>query len=161
MNEQRRHADDMKITSVLIRDHEAMRRLFERVEESDTPERKREVLRELERVFLAHEVAEERVLYPAIEGGMAGLLSEASAQVHQEARDALEDLWLMSPIDVSYDARVTELVARLRLHLATEEQQVFPEVRRRLEPRRLRELGIDLETHYDRWTTDDETDWNW
>ena len=160
MNEERHHGHDLKVTSLLTRDHEAMRRLLERVEDADTPERKRHCLRDLERAFLAHEVAEERVLYPAIEGGPAGLLADRGVRAHAEARDVLEDLSRTSPLARGYDAKVAELVALLRMHLATEEQHMFPEVRRRLPAQRLRELGADLEAYYDRPIVDDETDWN-
>lgn len=123
------HEGAMDIYTVLKRDHARIESLVEKLRRADdrTPQSRRRLLDELRAAVRAHELAEERSIFPV-------LLHDADAhdeavRAREEQRDAeslIDELVPLEPSDPRFSRRVTELDSLLRSHFFREQQRLIP-----------------------------------
>lgn len=136
----------MNAITLLKSDHRKAERLFERYREA-TETTKQKLLAQLTKDLMAHMVAEEKVLYPALRTGIEdgpSLVDEAVRE-HEEAKGLLADLASGQPGTFDVDAKVATLRRAIDHHVKEEEQEIFPEMEKSFERKRLLEIGAQVE----------------
>lgn len=78
-----------------------------------------------------HSMLEEEIFYPAVRKAIKEneLMDEALVE-HAGAKDLIDQLQDMEPGDALYDAKVTVLGEEIRRHIAVEEKEMFPKVKK-------------------------------
>jgi hypothetical protein len=137
----------MDAIQLIRRDHQQVDQLlraFERVEREGDGRRKVQLVRDVIRELSVHSAAEEEFLYPALRrAGMEGYVLSALEE-HHVMKLTLSELDGMSPRHPRFGAKFHVLAENFRMHVAEEERDLLPRIRRALDARQLRELGLSL-----------------
>jgi hemerythrin superfamily protein len=138
----------MDATTLLKRDHEAVRELFRAFDEagSDT-EARRSLYRHIRQELQTHSRVEEHVFYPAV-------MRLRAEPAREAVRDALEDhhvvdgllaeLDQLEPEDARYGEKMRTLQQSVERHITSEEDALFAQARIHLTDERLERLGRDM-----------------
>jgi hemerythrin-like domain-containing protein len=105
---------------------------------------KASVIAELGDLFAVHFALEERVLYPGVRESDSGQVAVLAVEDHMSLKRLVAELLETDAEDRVFDALVATLRAEVREHVVAEEKRVFPIVRRRLSPVRLRRLAYEM-----------------
>jgi hemerythrin-like domain-containing protein len=138
------------VVLVLTSQHERARELLAELRESVAvvAELTRDMagpFRELVQLLVAHETAEELVVYPALKTELEeGRLAEACIAEEHEAKHMLAKLEKMAPGFFEFPDVLAEFDAKLLAHAEHEEQSVFPILEQRLAPDERHKLGGDF-----------------
>lgn len=130
----------MSMTSVedaidlLTADHrkvQALLRDYARIKESGSNAQKSDLATTICVEITVHSMLEEEIFYPAVRRaiGQDELMDEALVE-HAGAKDLIDQLQDMEPSDDLYDAKVMVLGEEMRHHIAAEEKQMFPKVKK-------------------------------
>ena len=139
----------MDAIKLLKQDHRNVERLFKAYERAGerANKQKAQLVEQVIRELSIHASIEEQLLYPA-----ARKLSDTlDAQVlealeeHHLAKATLAELEEMSPKDERFDAKVSVLIENVRHHVEEEEEELFPQLRKRMDPEALAALGEAME----------------
>lgn len=134
----------MNATTLLKRDHDRVRSLFQRMRNGPSGDRRRDTLREIATELVLHSQLEEEFFYPAIEGCAdregAQLVADAKS-AHADIDDLIERLLAMDPRSGEFGRAVTELDRNVQGHVRDEEARLFPVAERLLGAGRLEEIG--------------------
>lgn len=117
----------MDIVTHVEADHRSIETLLSRIEHTP-PERREELVARLVPMLVAHETAEEQVLYPAL-GIIADQLEptiQARLAEQAEAGELARQLEDLDPGSAELDPVLTRLAASVRRHAAAEEREVLP-----------------------------------
>jgi len=121
------------IFGCLQRDHRAVESLFEAISlrEKTDPRAVAEEYRLLREELRIHGLAEEEVLYPFLqrESDTGRLATEAMGE-HDKIDDLLEELDTLVPTDDAWHVRFERLWSVVSQHVAREEGEIFPYLRR-------------------------------
>ena len=132
----------------LKRDHRDVEQLFKRFEKAgDNAYRlKREIVDSLIEELSRHAEVEELVMYPAIRQEVSRAEDDVleALEEHHSVKVTLQELEHLDPSHERFDAKVTVLIEHVRHHVAEEERELFPKVRKTLGRHRLLELGAEL-----------------
>ena len=118
--------------SLLRKDHETVKKLFDRFEKTKDEGKKKEIVEEACRELKVHATVEEELFYPALRQKIDdkdGLLDEADEE-HHEAKILIAELELMKGDEENYDAKFTVLSENVRHHIKEEESEMFPEAKK-------------------------------
>jgi hemerythrin-like domain-containing protein len=135
------------IVAVLTAQHDRARALLAELHESvavvaELSQNMAVTFRELVRLLVAHEAAEELVVYPALKTKLEeGRLAEARLGEEHEAKQVLAKLEKMAAGFFEFPQVLSEFEAMLLAHADQEEQTVFPILDQRLTVDGRRELG--------------------
>nr|WP_281388845.1 hemerythrin domain-containing protein [Nocardiopsis algeriensis] len=125
---------------MITRDHRRMEELFARLRLE--PDKRPQLLDELEAVFVAHSRAEEDKVYPVIaEEGDPDKGMKTSAVEHHAAEKLLERLKKAHPQSKEFGKRLQAFVTAVTHHVQEEELEVLPALKKAVDDTRLRELG--------------------
>jgi hemerythrin-like domain-containing protein len=143
------------VIEVLTHDHDEVREMFAQLEalmtstaaDEQVLQQKKDLVDKVTIELVRHSVAEEQYLYPAAKQvpGAAELVDEGEEE-HSEAEKTMNALDKMSPDNMEFDAKVRELVAEIRHHIAEEEGDLFPRLRQHMDAAQLVELGGAVES---------------
>jgi hemerythrin superfamily protein len=136
--------------TVLKQDHRHVQELFERFEHlanEGLDDGKKQLVEEITRELSIHAAIEEQIFYPAVQRALpAGdELADRLRHEHHGMKELLADLEKMEAVGPEFDAKVRVLISNVKDHVTEEEEQVFPQLQRRLEPGTLEEMGEALE----------------
>jgi hemerythrin-like domain-containing protein len=135
--------------TVLKNDHKRVEQLFKKFEKlSDGADSAKQALvKQIIEELSVHASIEEQVFYPAsrreVEETEDTVLE--SLEEHHIVKWTLSELDKMKPSDERYDAKVSVLIESVRHHVEEEEQELFPEVSKKLSRKELNQIGEDLE----------------
>lgn len=118
--------------SLLKKDHDAVKRLFDRFKDAETVAEMKEIVREACAELKVHMRVEEELFYPSLRQKMTdaeGLLDEADEEQH-EAKILVAELGLMSGDEDNYRAKFELLGDDVRRHIKVEEGLIFPKARK-------------------------------
>jgi hemerythrin superfamily protein len=136
-------------TELLMKDHENVQGLFAQFERASEDAQKKSMLFEKIRDELQmHTKVEEEIFYPAVEElpiERAKDDIERSIQDHEEVDALLDELQSLSPDDVDFDEKMTELIDAVRSHIQLEQEEVFKVARAGLGEDQRQELGREME----------------
>jgi hemerythrin superfamily protein len=138
----------MNAVDLITKDHRAVEKLFASFENTESGDRREQILAEIIRELSIHAAMEEAHLYPlvaeSIEGGDA--LVEESEKEHQKVKEILGRL--DGKLDKALTKVVAEMVARLQRnvehHVEEEEGELLPRLQEAVAKTRLEELGREM-----------------
>jgi hemerythrin superfamily protein len=147
----------MDAITLLAEDHQTVEQLFRQFEKltERAQKSKQKIVMKVIKELAVHAAVEEMFFYPAVR--MAALKAETRAakkaaetvleslEEHHIVKWTLSELEKMKPEDERYDAKMTVLMEMVRHHVEEEQDELFPAVRKLLEPAVLAELGGRME----------------
>jgi hemerythrin-like domain-containing protein len=139
----------MDAITLLKRDHRAVEALFKKFERTGESAHKqqRKLVDEMIVELSRHAAIEEALLYPAARSALQDeddLVLEALEE-HHVVKWILRELERLDAGDERFCAKVTVLMESVRHHVREEEKELFPLLRKRMEPSLLKQLGQSLE----------------
>jgi hemerythrin superfamily protein len=124
--------------------HEEAKTLFRKIEKAEDDE-KQDLFERLADVLAVHATIEEKRFYPATRNARTEEMLQEAVEEHLAAKRIIADLLEMIPDDPQFDAKVAVLKEQVEHHIEDEEEELFPEVRKMLEPDELEDLGVVME----------------
>lgn len=133
----------MDAITAITNDHRLMESLFDRLERANGD--RAELLAEVKARLMAHSIAEEIHVYPALEreGGKDAEEVHHGVEEHREAEELLVTAEEAS--DSEFPTAVREFVDAVKHHVEEEETEVLPRLRRSVSEETLERLGADFE----------------
>jgi iron-sulfur cluster repair protein YtfE (RIC family) len=126
--------------AILKRDHREVAQMLKTLESSKPGARRRQTVEKLATALALHMEIEERDIYPVVQR-VVGKEDAVEAEVeHGLAREGLADLRRLVD-EPGFGAAVAMLTAGIRHHVKEEEQEMFPELKRKIGRDELAELG--------------------
>lgn len=133
----------MDAIELLTKEHRDVEDLFDALDVTDLPDRRRALLEELAHKLVVHGMIEEQHFYPALRSRAAHLV-EGFFDDHVEVRQCLGRL-LATPADEDvFVERLENLRRMVESHVNQEERDLFPEARKALGDRTLRSLSDQM-----------------
>jgi len=130
---------------LLKEDHKVVEKLFKQFEKAGDGEHKtkRKVVKQISEELSVHAFIEEQLFYPAARAKVPETEDHVleSLEEHHIVKWVLAELAGMDPQDERFDAKVSVLMENVRHHVEEEEQEWFPEVRKGMGRKELKELG--------------------
>jgi hemerythrin superfamily protein len=133
--------------ALLTNDHQEVKDLFEKYEDlaqtdSDDAQRKN-LAEQICTMLTVHATIEEEIFYPAARDAVdeESLLNEAEVE-HQSANDLIAQILASDSSDALYDAQVKVLGEYVNHHVAEEEGELFPKLRKAVLD--LEQLGAEM-----------------
>lgn len=124
---------------ILRQDHERVVRLFaefDALQEAGATERQRiaQIVQQVSAALMLHAQLEEEVFYPAAEQALGeARLVEQARQEHAQAKETIRRLTTLQPDDAQLAPSVAELAREVAEHVRMEEQELFEQLRGRLD----------------------------
>lgn len=139
----------MDAITLLENDHETVEGLFARFEETDGAEHvtRRDLVDRIIEELSVHSAIEEQVFYPAVREDVPEAEDDVleGLEEHHIVKWTLSELQDMDPAHERFEAKVTVLMESVRHHVEEEEGELFVEVRKNLDAKRLGQIGDALE----------------
>jgi hemerythrin superfamily protein len=136
------------VTQLLSDQHRQVEGLFEQFEQSADPAAKGRIARQVVALLSKHSGVEEMDVYPAIEHEVSRAAAESLTHEHQEPKKVLADIESCDDGSPELVTKMAQAKLAVAEHVAEEEGQVFPRLRRELGQDRLDDLG---ETIMSKW----------
>jgi len=102
--------------------------------------RRRQTVEKLTQALELHMEIEERDIYPVVERVVGAEEAKEAGVEHGLAREGLADLRRLVD-EPGFGAAVAMVTAGIKHHVKEEEQEIFPELKRKIDRDELRELG--------------------
>ncbi len=118
----------MKATDLLKKQHRAVKALFKKVEGTDNPRMRRQLLNDITRSLEGHTLIEEEIFYPAVRGLETRKAEEMILEAFEEhhvVKLVLAELPRVNPEDERFEAKMTVLSELIEHHVEEEEQEMF------------------------------------
>jgi iron-sulfur cluster repair protein YtfE (RIC family) len=134
------------VIEVLLADHRAIVELLDKLDATTDVREVGALYAQVKERFLAHEAAEQRVVFPALVAASPNTSSELRTRLgeHSEIDTLLAEMRGLSPASYAFTRRVGALSLELRDHFEAEETRLFPWLRVVFSGDRLVELGDQL-----------------
>jgi hemerythrin superfamily protein len=134
--------DTIDVLELLSEQHDEVEELLSQIEESDDPDEKEGLFRQVADKIAAHATMEEKLFYPSVMSeATADLLLEATEE-HLAVKRVLADMLELDADDERFDAKLTVLKEEFRHHARDEEEgQLFAILRRELSQEQRAGLG--------------------
>jgi hemerythrin superfamily protein len=133
---------------VLTDDHRQVEELFVRFEKTGdgAHKQRQELVERITEALSIHASVEEEIFYPAARQSIANAGDDVleALEEHHLVKLTLAELEVMDPSHERYGAKVAVLIENVRHHVKEEEGDLFPTVRKALDPSKLREIGAEL-----------------
>jgi hemerythrin-like domain-containing protein len=145
-----------RVTTILKKDHRmatGLLKMLEKAPKANTRLR-RALMDRIHREFLAHETAEDDVLYQMIRNrGMtaAGPQVEQAYREQDQIRDMLYRFDKIDPMNEEFSSRLRELIDAIERHSEREERYVFPYIETLLTKEEQEGLGRQLHAAKNEW----------
>jgi hemerythrin superfamily protein len=138
----------MDAIALLKADHKTVETLFRKFERAgrNAKKMKRRLVDQIVRELAVHSVIEEQIFYPAVrsKGGKLEEMILLALEEHHVAKWTLKELEDLPPDAERFEAKVLVLMESIRTHVAEEEREVFPQVRKAFTPAELRAMAQAL-----------------
>jgi hypothetical protein len=144
MSAKARHDGKPGPTGLLESQHQEVKALFERFDAAGSASARARVFVAIKEALSAHALLEEAIFYPAVAGlpdPEAQDLVAAAVEDHGGVKAELAHLDSMAVGDPAFEGRLAVLRSAVELHVAQEENDLFPRARRLLGARRLASVG--------------------
>jgi len=126
--------------AILKRDHKEVAQMLKTLDASKPGARRRQTVVKLTKALELHMEIEERDIYPVV----ARVIGEEEAKEadveHCLAREGLADLHRLVD-EPGFGAAVAMVTAGIKHHVKEEEQEIFPELKRKIDREELLDLG--------------------
>jgi hypothetical protein len=141
----------MKATDLLKKQHREVRSLFKKLESTDNPRMRRQLMTEIARNLEAHTTIEEEIFYPAIQGLETRKAEEMVFEAYEEhhvVKLVLAEMPRVNPEDERFEAKMTVLSELVEHHVEEEEKEMF-KLAQKLGKDELEELGEQLQERFE------------
>jgi hemerythrin superfamily protein len=136
----------MDAIRVLLRQHRAVEKLFQKFEEEDDVELKRAACQEIGDALAIHTTIEEKLFYPATKEARTEQQLLDAVKEHVATRRTIADVVEEEDLDEAHlSARIRALKDQVAHHVREEEREFFPKVKKFLDVHQLDRLGDQLE----------------
>ncbi len=115
--------------SILLKDHDAVKALFERFEKAKTGAEKEQILQQAVMELKIHATIEEELFYPAVRARVGKDLMNEADEEHHVARVLIAELDNGRPGDDHRYAKFSVLSENVRHHIREEENEVLPKAK--------------------------------
>jgi hemerythrin superfamily protein len=134
------------VVDILTTDHHEVRQLISQIPTTD-PAQRRDLADTVIAELMRHAVAEEMYVYPAMREHLPDGERRVQHDIeeHQQLEEVMKELEGLDAADSRFLETLGRLEQVLRDHVSDEESGQFPELRARLSPEQLRELGQKVE----------------
>jgi hemerythrin-like domain-containing protein len=139
----------MNATTLLKKQHQEVRDLFDRYDAADSSSDKEAIVQELADNVAAHMTIEEQMFYPTVFEAADEAMHTRAKEEHMTVKRILADLLGMSADDEDYDDKVTMLQEQIEVHVEEEESETFKIARKELSPEALKQLGEEMKLLFD------------
>lgn len=140
------------VIEILIHDHREVESMFAELESlhgvdsPDGQQRRKDLAERVTIELVRHSVAEEAEVYPAVKKKISDAEAEHARHEHAEAEETMKRLERLQPDDPEFDVQLALLMREIREHVAEEEGEMFPHMRRVLSTEELLDLGRRVES---------------
>ncbi|MBD1909396.1 MULTISPECIES: hemerythrin domain-containing protein [unclassified Leptolyngbya] len=134
--------DEMSIRDLLLMDHSKTDVLFAEILGSDNPQKIQEYFGQLYQDVKVHGLAEEQVLYPAVQP-----YYDQMQEIVDQTDHVIEMLDAMKPLDPAapdFKAQVEQLRLAVRGHIDQEESDVFPKLKDNFDHEQQKQLATEF-----------------
>jgi hemerythrin superfamily protein len=135
----------MDAIRVLLRQHRAVEKLFDKFEEAEDTAAKKRLCEQIGDALAVHATIEEKIFYPATKDARTEEALLEAVEEHLAAKGIIADLLEMDADDEHFAAHVKVLKKQVEHHVRVEERELFPNVKKFLDAHDLDELGDRLE----------------
>lgn len=120
-----------EVFTLLKKDHQTVKALFDRFEDSQDQREKKDIAVEAIAALKVHAQVEEELFYPAVRKQLDDdfLVNEADEE-HHAAKVLIAELELMRGNEPNYEAKFMVLAENVRHHIKEEEGELFPKAAR-------------------------------
>ena len=122
--------------SILKKDHDTVKDLFDQFEKAGTPAKKTKIINEALGELKIHALLEEEIFYPAVRAHVGNDLMNEADEEHHVAKVLIAELDSSGKKNDHRDAKFTVLSENVRHHIKEEENEMLPKAK---------ELDIDFE----------------
>ena len=141
----------MKATDLLKKHHREVKALFKKLEGTDNPRMRRQLMNEMARSLEGHTLIEEEIFYPAIRGLETRKAEEMVLEAYEEhhvVKLVLAELPRVNPEDERFEAKMTVLSELIQHHVEEEEKEMF-KLAQKLGRNELESLGEQMEERFE------------
>ena len=141
----------MKATDLLKKQHREVKALFKKLEGTDNPRMRRQLMNEMARSLEGHTLIEEEIFYPAIRGLETRKAEEMVLEAYEEhhvVKLVLAELPRVNPEDERFEAKMTVLSELIQHHVEEEEKEMF-KLAQKLGKAELEALGEQMEERFE------------
>jgi hemerythrin superfamily protein len=135
----------MNALMLLKTDHKTVEALFKQFEKigDNGASKKKALVQKIIKELAVHAAIEEQVFYPAVRKAVKKAEDDVleALEEHHIVKWVLSELDGMDPEEERFDAKVTVLMENVRHHVKEEEQELFPEVKKKMSAKELTVLG--------------------
>jgi hemerythrin superfamily protein len=138
----------MKATDLLKKQHKQVKALFKKIDNTENPRERRELMEQIAQALKMHTKIEEQIFYPAVRG----IETKKADEMYMEALEehhvvdlVLEELPRVDPADERFHAKMTVLSELVEHHADEEEDEMFPMAEKKLGSEELKALGARME----------------
>jgi Hemerythrin HHE cation binding domain len=115
--------------SILIKDHDKVKELFDRFEKSESAGEKEKLIAEAVTELKIHAVIEEEIFYPAVRKQLGRDLMNEADEEHHVARVLIAELDQDGSRNDHREAKFTVLAESVRHHIKEEEGEMLPQAK--------------------------------
>ncbi|MFF0818606.1 hemerythrin domain-containing protein [Rhodococcus sp. NPDC003318] len=140
------------VIEVLTHDHREVERMFAELESlhgqtsEEARARRKDLTDQVTIELVRHSVAEEADVYPAVKKKVSETEAEHAKEEHAEAERTMKRLERLDPDDPKFEVELETLMQEVRDHVAEEEGEMFPDMRRIFSAEELVDLGEKVES---------------
>lgn len=141
----------MKPTDLLRKQHREVKGLFKKMEATENPRMRRQLMNEIAHNLEAHTLIEEEIFYPAIRGLDTQKAEEMVLEAYEEhhvVKLVLAELPRVNPEDERFEAKMTVLSELIEHHVEEEEKEMF-KLAQKLGKDELAVLGEQMEERFE------------
>jgi hypothetical protein len=123
-------ADSNDAISILKRDHDKVKELFERFEKTEQRAAKTKIVAEAIEELKIHAAIEEEIFYPSVRVKLEKDMMNEADEEHHVAKVLIGELQKMDGTEDHFDAKFTVLAENIRHHIKEEEGEMLPAARK-------------------------------
>ncbi len=122
--------DGNDAVSILKRDHDTVKELFDQFEKAEHRPAKRKIVAKALMELKVHAAIEEEIFYPAVRAALESDVMNEADEEHHVAKMLIAELEKMSGKEDHYDAKFTVLSENVRHHIKEEEGEMLPKAKK-------------------------------
>jgi hemerythrin superfamily protein len=141
----------MKAPDLLKKQHREVKALFKKIQDTDNPRTRRQLMNEIGRALEGHTLIEEEIFYPAVRGLETQKAEEMVLEAYEEhhvVKLVLAELPRVNPEDERFEAKMTVLSELVQHHVEEEEKEMF-KLAQKLGKDELSDLGEQMEERFE------------
>jgi hypothetical protein len=123
-------SDSNDAISILKRDHDTVKELFDQFENAKQLAQKRKIVGKAIEELKIHAAIEEEIFYPAVRAELERDMMTEADEEHHVAKVLIGELEKMTGKEEHYDAKFTVLAENIRHHIKEEEGEMLPKARK-------------------------------